>query len=179
MIEFIFKIIETIFKIDKDELLKIIKESMYILFAAAIIGFIVNIFHPRGFTFVSSSIYNEKNIVLISSDEAKIKIDSGAAVIIDSRTVEEYRDASIPGAVNIPAVPDSLSAKRIKENYGLINGPAELVIYCDGTSCGSSQILAARLLEMGYSKHIYIIEHGLPEWKEKGFPVEKTEARNK
>lgn len=174
MAEFIFKIIETIFKIDKDELLKIIKESIYILLIAAIIGFIVNIFHPKGYTFVSTSLYNEKNIVLISSEEAKIKIDSRAAVIIDSRTTEEYNDGHIPGSINIPAVPDSQSVMKIKENYGLLTGPSELVIYCDGTSCGSSPILARRFLEMGYSKHIYIIEHGLPEWKEKGFPVDKN-----
>ncbi len=176
MIELIFKLIERIFRIDKNDLIQIIKESIYIVLIAAVTGFMINVYHPKGYSLVSASVYKDKQIVLISSEEAKIKKDRGA-FFIDSRTKEEYKDAHITGAVNIPGVPASQSVKKIKEYYGQLSQPKELILYCDGASCGSSPILAKRLIEMGYSKHLYIIEHGIPEWKKKGLPLEN--AKNK
>ncbi len=176
MIEFIFRLIDKLFKIEKDDLIQIIRESFYILIAAILIGFIINIYHPKGYSLVSTSMFKNKQIVLINSAEAKIKKESGIAVFIDSRTRDEYADAHITGAINIPGVPASQSVKKIKKYYDRISQPKEIVLYCDGSSCGSSPILARRLIEMGYSKHLYIIELGIPEWREKGYPMETAKS---
>ena len=176
MINFIFKLIEKIFRVEKNDVIKIIRESIVIFLAAAVIGFFVNMVHPRGYSFVSAGMFSSKQIVMISSEEAKIKRDGGAAVIVDTRNAEEYDASHIPGALHIPFAPDSQREKMIKENFGVLGESRELVLYCDGESCGSSSMLAKRLVEMGYSRHIYIIENGIPEWQRKGFPVEKNEG---
>lgn len=177
MIEFAFKFIEKVFRVEKAEVIKIIKESIIIFLVAAVAGFFVNMYHPRGYTFVSASMFKSKQVVQISSKEAKIKMDNGNAVVIDTRTSTEYEEAHIPGALHIPATPASLANRKIKEYFDRLQQPRELVLYCDGASCGSSPILARQLISMGYKKHIYIIEHGIPEWIEKGYPVEKKGGR--
>ncbi|MBN2040096.1 MAG: rhodanese-like domain-containing protein, partial [Spirochaetes bacterium] len=163
---------EKLFNTDSEILPKTIKDIFYTVLISAVLAFTVNIFHPKGFTFISTQKEKNIGIVYISSKEAKIKKDGKAALFLDSRQEDEYSIAHITGAVNIPAVPESVSTKKISENHNLIYGPVEIVIYCDGVSCGSSEILANRLIDMGYSRHIYIIKNGIPEWEENGFVVE-------
>jgi rhodanese-related sulfurtransferase len=162
--------------ITKDEMSVIIRHALFIFLISSVIGFAVNLFHPKGFVLVSKESEKNKNIVFISSEEAKIKREGLSAIFIDSRPEDEFELSHIPGAINIPAVhPES----KIKEYSGALNSEKELVIYCDGTECGSSQILANILIEMKYSRHIYIIKNGIPEWTEKGFPLEeKTTTDN-
>ncbi|MCU0821236.1 MAG: rhodanese-like domain-containing protein [Spirochaetes bacterium] len=174
MINLIFKLIEKIFRVERNEVIKIVWESTIIFLIAAIVGFFINMFHPKGYTFVGSEMFAGKQIVLIKSEEARIKRDGSAALFVDTRSPEEYGQEHIPGALNIPYAPDSVREKLIKENFGALGGTRELVLYCDGESCGSSSMLAKRLIEMGYSRHIYIIDNGLPEWQAKGFPLEKN-----
>ena len=132
----------------------------------------VNLFHPRGFVLISKEIYNYKKIVFISSEEAKIKFDNSSTIFIDSRNRNDYSKAHIRGALNIPSMPLSISLKKINENFNLLVQPKELVIYCSGISCGSSEILAKQLIKMGYSKHIYINKDGFLDWELKDYPVE-------
>ena len=162
--------------IEKNDKIKLFKESIYIALIAAIIGFGVNVFHPNGFQFVSKKILGYKKIVFVSSEEAKIKYEGQSAVFIDSRSSAEYNEAHIKKALNIPASPESTMLRKIKEKFAILSEPNELVLYCSGKSCGSSEQLAKKLIEIAYTKHIYVIKHGLPEWKEKNFPIEnKTE----
>lgn len=176
MINLIFKLVEKIFRVEKNDAIKLIRESIVIFLVSASIGFLVNMYHPKGYAFVSTDMFNSKQIVLISSEEAKIKKDGSAAVIVDTRNSEEYNEAHISGSLHIPSAPDTLREKMIKENFSVLGQARELVLYCDGESCGSSSMLAKRIIEMGYSRHIYIIKNGIPEWMGKGFPVEKNEG---
>jgi rhodanese-related sulfurtransferase len=175
------KTLEIILKVEHEELFSIIKNAVYIILLSAIIGFVVNLFHPKGFTIISKTDLNNKNIVFITSEEARIKKENTSVIFIDSRQNDEYEISRIPGSINIPASPPSISAKKINENLNLLSKPRELVLYCDGASCGTSKILAGTLIGMGYSKHIYIIKNGIPEWEAMGLPVERPDAdtRNK
>ena len=152
---------------------KTLIESLIIIVLAALIGFGVNAFHPKGYDFIGKSEIKYGKIVLLSSDEIKIKYDAEIARFIDSRQPEEFEYGHIKGAVNIPAVPESLSLKYLEKYSEIINSKNELVIYCDGEACGSSKILGKRIIDLGYSRHIYLIKNGLPEWKRKGFPLDK------
>jgi rhodanese-related sulfurtransferase len=167
-------ILDKIIKIEQEEFSSIVRGVVYIFILAAIIGFVVNLFHSKGFTFIGKSVLKSNNIVFISSEEAKIKKENASVIFIDSRQSDEYEISRIPGAINIPAIPASISAKKIKDNFDILSKPKELVLYCDGASCGSSQTLAETLIEMGYSKHIYIIKNGIPEWEAMGMPVERS-----
>ncbi len=164
----------------KDGLSVIIKHAIYIILLSSLIGFAVNLFHPKEYILISKETERNKNIILISSDEAKIKKDSQSAIFVDSRPYDEFEISHIPGAISIPALPESESLIKIKEYSGVLNSAKEVVIYCDGVKCGSSQILADTLIGTGYSRHVYIIKNGLPEWQEKDFPLEKkNDAENK
>jgi rhodanese-related sulfurtransferase len=172
------KLIKCLFNVDTDEFSKIIKDIIIITIFTVFTGFIINIFLPKGFIFVNTSIQKSKNIVLISCDEAIIKMNSGSVLFVDSRQSSEYETIKISGAINIPATPASIAAKKIQENFDLISKPVELIIYCDGDTCGSSKILADRLIDMGYSRHIYIISDGIDKWINKGYPVIKKSAES-
>jgi len=153
-------------------IMKLIRESFYIVLASIVIGFMINIIHPNGYILISKSQFENKNIVFISTKEAKIKFDKSIAVFVDSRGLNRYRESHINGAVNIPASPISLSFKKIKSHFSLLNTPDELVIYCSGKSCSDSESLAKRIIKMGYLRNIYIIKDGLSAWKGQGYPVE-------
>ena len=105
----IIRTIEKLLNIERDEIGQFIKECVYIVLVAVLVGFIVNIYHPRGYTFVSTGMLKIKKPVMVSSEEAKIKMDSGMAVFIDTRTPDEYKEEHIRGAISIPAVPESLA----------------------------------------------------------------------
>jgi rhodanese-related sulfurtransferase len=167
------KTLEIILKVEPEELSSIFKNAVYIVLLSAIIGFVVNLVNPKGFSIITKTDLNSRNIVFITAEEARIKKENASVIFIDSRESDDYEISRIPGAINIPAVPASISAKKIKENLDILSSPRELVLYCDGASCGTSRILAGTLIEMGYSKHIYIIKNGIPEWKAMGLPVEK------
>jgi rhodanese-related sulfurtransferase len=176
-------IIEKVLKVEKEELSSIIRDAVYIIIFSVILGFAVNLFNPKGFIFIGKTVLKRNNIVLITGEEAKIKKENASVIFIDARQSDEFDISHIPGAINIPAVPASISVKKINENLDILSKPKELVLYCDGLSCGSSQILAETLIGMGYSKHIYIIKNGIPEWEATGLtierPVKKPDAGSK
>ena len=75
------------------------------------------------------------------------------------------------------AQPDSASLAGIREHMAELDGPKELLIYCDA-SCDSDEVLARRIISMGYDRNVYVLDEGLPAWKVGGNPVRKTEETN-
>lgn len=162
--------------IEPSELKKIINESTAIIIIAALLGFCVNLVHPRGYIFSGKELIRYKNIINISEMEAKIKFDGQTAIFIDSRARNEYNQTRIKDAINIPAQPDSASFAAIKKNFRTLEQPKEIVIYCD-ENCNSSEVLAKRLIDAGYSRYVYVISRGLTDWINMGFPIEKPEEK--
>ncbi|MFC1671252.1 rhodanese-like domain-containing protein [Spirochaetota bacterium] len=152
---------------------RLIKDIISILIFSAVIAIIANLINPRGFTLVSNDFIKNKKIVHISIKEARIKYSSKLAVFVDSRVINDFRKNHIKGAINIPANPESISLKKIRSYFKILNRQKELVIYCGGLSCGTSELLARRIIGMGYSRHIYIIKEGFPAWLKSGYTVEK------
>lgn len=88
-------------------------------------------------------------------------------VLIDSRYASEYEAGHIAGAVSIPydEVMDHLDQIAAYPLDTLI------VVYCDGSGCDSSYMLAEELINLGYTK-IFVFVGGWIEWQEAGYPVE-------
>lgn len=158
--------------IRKNETKKLFRETFYLIIGATIIACIVNLFHPRGFKLVNRNAVQNTKVVHLSVSEAKVKFDAGIALFIDARDYSEYAKEHIRGGLNIPASPASLSVKKIEEYFTRINGPKELVIYCDSNLCDKPDLIVNRLQGMGYKRHLYIIAKGFPIWKGSGYPVE-------
>ena len=103
---------------------------------------------------------------IVNTDQLKAMMDQKQKfVLIDSRSSQEYREAHIIDAINIPE-------KKLNGNLALLPPDKEtlLVIYCNGVKCGKSKRLALKLEPMGY-KNILIYAEGIPVWEEKNLPL--------
>lgn len=110
--------------------------------------------------------FSETDYPIATTDQVKAMIDQKAAfILIDSRTVQEYQEAHIIGAINIPE-------KNVEEYFGSLpaDKKALLVIYCNGVKCGKSKRLAKKLEPLGY-KNILIYSEGIPVWEERNLPI--------
>jgi len=106
---------------------------------------------------------------LIAGEELKKLIDSNATqdiVIVDTQPVEYFREAHIPGAVNLPYT------DRIRTPVNLPRTKT-LVLYCPCQNEEESTEMASKLEKLGYSK-LKLLQGGLPRWRELNYPMVKA-----
>ena len=104
-----------------------------------------------------------------SADFTKYYFDNGQATIIDARNQDQYNELHIKGSINIPYdyyenffdILDMLP----KENI--------YIVYCNGGDCSLSLDLAYVMYDEFDFETVFVYEKGLPEWKEKKYPLEK------
>lgn len=111
---------------------------------------------------------------VISTDELKSLLDNkDQFILIDSRTKQEFNEAHIINAINIPD-------KKLQDN--LAGLPADksilLVIYCNGVKCGKSKRLAEQLGPLGFT-NIRIYLEGIPVWEERNLPLVTASEYNR
>ena len=108
--------------------------------------------------------------------EAGEALDRGAVhLVVDVREPQEFRDAHVPDAVNIPrgllelrADPASPSADPV-----LSAGRSErILVYCTKSPGARSLLAAQTLTSMGF-EHVAVLGGGLNGWNEAGLPVER------
>lgn len=99
--------------------------------------------------------------------KALVDADMRNFLLVDSRNPEEYREAHIPGAINIPE-------KKMDNFLGLL--PAEkttrIILYCNGVKCGKSRKAALKSVELGYTD-VWVYAEGMPVWEEMGYSFYK------
>ena len=84
----------------------------------------------------------------ITRDELKQKLDHPKKfTLIEALPAEGYHHAHLPGAINLP--PDQV---RTLAPQLLPQKDTEVIVYCAGATCHSSEGVARELKEMGYSK---------------------------
>jgi rhodanese-related sulfurtransferase len=90
--------------------------------------------------------------------------------LVEALPERHFADAHLPGAVNIPhdAV-DELAATLLPDRA------APVVVYCASASCRNSDIAAARLERLGYSR-VRVYAGGKQDWVGAGLPVERGQA---
>ncbi len=158
---------------EQNEFITTVRRGAVLVVGAFLFGIAANYFNPGGYRFLSPEAISESRIVEIGVDEAKIKFDHSSALFIDTRDGDDYFDARIEGAINVPGFPESLSEKTIKEQFRIISRPLEAVLYCD-EGCDSAAVIGRRLLEMGYPRKVYILQGGFGAWAKKKHPLEKS-----
>jgi rhodanese-related sulfurtransferase len=93
------------------------------------------------------------------------------AVIVDTRLPEEWREAHLPGAINLPAQrARAEAAQKLPRDKS-----TPLIFYCRGTGCTLSKETAVVADALGYT-HLMIYQAGIPDWLVRGYPVEKGPA---
>lgn len=112
---------------------------------------------------------------VISHTQLKEMVDRDLRefLLIDARNPEEFREAHIPGAINIPQ-------KELDHFAGLLPADkgAVLVFYCNGVKCGKSKKSAKKAIELGYT-NVQVFAEGMPVWEETGYPFYKGEDYEK
>jgi rhodanese-related sulfurtransferase len=114
---------------------------------------------------------------VVNADQVKELMAKGAAVI-DTRVANEYADAHIKGARNVPYKEKSAKAADFdasQDSFELAKVSADknaaVVFYCNAGECWKSYKASKVAVKAGFKK-VYWFRGGMPEWKGKGYPVE-------
>jgi rhodanese-related sulfurtransferase len=108
-------------------------------------------------------------------------IDSGEAweayqlgiPFLDARRSADFRNGHVRGAFPAPVWESDLPA-RLTAFEARVPWPydAPLVLYCAGGDCEDSQLLAERMVALGY-RNLLIYRGGWPDWKAQGRPADR------
>ncbi len=161
--------------------LKTFKEVGTILGVSVILAFGVNYFSPNGIALVgqwdtSQGVVTamEKNDVVMDEldiddiTHAKTLYDTGNVLFVDARSIEDYNDGRIKGAVPLPVGQYDEHIDAFLERYDL---DRPIVTYCSGRTCQDSHHLAQLLMERGYL-NISVMIDGFPGWEAEGYPID-------
>lgn len=108
----------------------------------------------------------------ISVDEFKsqFKDHNTPHLLLDVRTVEEFEEARIPGAVNIPLDELDTQIAHIQE----LAGDNPIILVCRS---GMRSMMGAEVLRYGGLQHtLYNLEGGTMDWAMSRFPLDSGKA---
>jgi len=161
--------------------MKTAKEISIILGVSIVTALAVNYFSPAGIALVGQwdtsqgvVMAKAKNDIVIEGieigtvDEARQLYDSGEYIFVDARSLEDYEEGHIQGAVSLPVGQSEDRVAAFQERYP---PEASIITYCSGRTCQDSHHLAEFLLEFGYDNVTVFID-GFPGWKAEGHPIE-------
>ena len=102
----------------------------------------------------------------IDRDELKQKLDHPRKIIlVDALSEEEFRKLRLPGAINIPAD----QVRRLAAEL-IPNKDVEVIVYCAGPQCHTSDTAANGFNAMGYS-NVRRYVGGKHDWLKAHLPV--------
>lgn len=100
--------------------------------------------------------------------DAKKIFDKGNVLFVDARSVKDYENGHIPGAVSLP--PGQFD-ERIGSFLDRHPPDRPIVVYCSGRTCHDSHDLARMLSDLAFSD-VRIFIDGFPGWQAQGYPIE-------
>ncbi|MBH5336775.1 rhodanese-like domain-containing protein [Streptomyces pactum] len=114
---------------------------------------------------------------LITRDELKSAIEAGTVTVVDTMPADYYEREHLPGAVNIPGFPYEEAARLTDElaPARLPDRSAATVVYCANVPCRNSELVGARLVELGY-RDVRKYREGIEDWVAGGLPTETGPA---
>ncbi len=104
----------------------------------------------------------------VSTEQLRRILAEGSAIVLDTRTRDEYDAGHIPGARNL----DAPAARQVAAVEALVGGnkSAAFVLYCNGPFCQASRRLAEQLAAAGFS-NVRRYQLGIPIWRALGGPT--------
>ena len=161
--------------------MKTLKEISIITGISVIVAIGVNYFSPNGIALVgqwdtsqgvvtamekSDVVMDELNIDDVT--HAKSLYDTGNVLFVDARSIEDYNEGHIKGAVPLPVGQYDEQVDVFLEFYDLDH---PIVTYCSGRTCEDSHHLVQLLMERGYL-NISVMIDGFPGWEAEGYPID-------
>jgi rhodanese-related sulfurtransferase len=144
-------------------------QSLSILAVTTLLALAVNAVSPVGLSVTRALTLRELDARYITAEETKTRHEAGQSLFLDARRAENFARGHIAGAQNIPG--DEFD-QRFVEMANWLPKETEVVVYCDGKSCGSSRQVADKLAPLGYTR-ITIFRDGWAGWKERAWPSER------
>ena len=106
-----------------------------------------------------------------------LDLSAGGVLIVDARAANEFNEAHIANAINVPYAEKSkkeTSFNPTADQFDLSKLPTDkkagVVFYCNAGSCWKGYKAAIVAIQAGYKK-VYWLRGGIPEWQEKNFPT--------
>jgi rhodanese-related sulfurtransferase len=105
----------------------------------------------------------------VSTEQIRRIMADGSAIILDTRTHQEYVAGHLPGARNL----EGPSSAHVAAAEKLVGGDKTkaLVLYCNGPFCQASRRLADQLAAAGFT-NVRRYQLGIPIWRALGGPTE-------
>ncbi len=99
----------------------------------------------------------------IAIDELLRRAKRGLVTVLDVRPPEEFAAGHLQGAINIPL-------DKLESGLAKLSKQREVVAYCRGPYCLMSFEAVLKLRQRGWKARR--LQHGFPEWKAAGLPVD-------
>ena len=112
--------------------------------------------------------YKAKLAYEIDSWDLSEALKSGGIVVVDARSEQAYRQAHIPGAINLP------HRLMTAETTAELDKRKRYVSYCDGIGCNASTKGALKLAELGFD--VLELLGGLDRWRRDGYATGGEQA---
>ncbi|MGE3245546.1 MAG: rhodanese-like domain-containing protein [Beijerinckiaceae bacterium] len=115
---------------------------------------------------ILDAVLNEKAATNeVSTNEMRRIMQSGGAIVVDTRSRAEFEAGHIPGAKNL----DAPAAGQLSAMQRMTGGDKTkpLVLYCNGPFCQASRRLADKLVKDGYI-NVRRYQLGMPVWRALG-----------
>ena len=164
------------FFLDMEALLAAGRRGVMICLAGAVFGVLFNAVSSRSIDLLGPVPHREaKGISELGLEEARALYEERTGVFVDARSAKEFGEGHIPGALLLPL--DDFD-EAVSSWTDLIPFDTLMITYCAGAGCESSWDVAELLKEEGYSQ-VKVFFGGWGEWKDAGYPVEKSEPKGK
>ena len=107
----------------------------------------------------------------VKLDEMRAISSATSGIIVDARPEVFYKIGHIPSALSLPR--DDFEDHYLDLEFKLSSLKEKMiVVYCSGSDCQDSQLVADSLLALGY-KHVRVFRGGWEEWESAHYPAEK------
>ncbi len=160
----------------------IIFKAIVIVCIGAIIGVLNNTFSQRGIGLIgnwSNKVISDSLVVphdyepvdpeAVTLSQALRSFESGQVLLVDCRLKQDFDSGHIKGAVSLPWEEFELYFPQLRSSLA---DAQEIIVYCDGTECELSLLLARELAQLGYD-NVKVFFGGWVEWKKAGLPLER------
>jgi len=109
----------------------------------------------------------EYNIEFIDIEIVRYYLEKEGTIVLDARSVEEFKSGHIPGASSFSINEfDTL----FKERGEFLKLGTNVIVYCSGPTCEDSHMLAIKLSGKGI-KDIFVFKGGMEEWIGSGYEI--------
>lgn len=134
-----------------------------IVVAAVVLGLVQNAVSADPLPLIRQS---TPTVAAVTTPQQVKREAAAGAVLIDSRSEEEYFAGHIKGALNLSYADREQLAEQFVRT---VPGASRLIVYCD-IGCDSSSRLASWLGAKGWTD-IAVFEGGVSAWRDAGLPV--------